>query len=51
MSYPEEWFDNEKKFDDENVKDNAENNRIINDSLAGGSLNNYLIINNWLNDN
>ena len=50
MNYPNEWIANEKEFDEENTKDNIESKRIIQDTLSGGSLNNFLIINNWLND-
>ena len=50
MRYPDEWIKNENKFDDENTKDNVEKNRIINDTLNGGSLNNILIMNNWIKD-
>ena len=50
MNYPNEWIVNEKEFDEENSKDNIESKRIIQDTLSGGSLNNFLIINNWLND-
>ena len=50
MRYQDEWIKNENKFDDENTKDNVEKNRIINDTLNGGSLNNILIMNNWIKD-
>ena len=50
MSYPEDWMINEKKFDEDNQKDNVSSNRIVPDTVTGGSLNNFLIINNWLDD-
>ena len=51
MKYPKEWKKNEKKFDEENLKDNSdEKTRIIHNTIIGGSLNNFLVINNWLNN-
>ena len=48
MKYPNEWHSNEEKFDDENTKNNIKIKRKINNSITGASLNNILIINNWL---
>ena len=50
MKYPDEWLINEKKFDEVNTKNNVETKRVIQDTITGFSLNNFLIINNWLND-
>ena len=50
MLMPDEWLDNEKKYDLENTKDGVENTGITHDTIKGISLNNFLIMNNWFND-
>ena len=50
MSMPNKWIDNEIEYDLENSKDGAENLGVSHDTKNGISLNNFLIINNWFND-
>ncbi len=50
MSMPNEWLYNEKKYDLENTKDGIENLGVSHDTKKGISLNNFLVINNWFND-
>ena len=39
---PNEWLDNEKKYDLENTKDGIENSGVSHDTIKGISLNNFL---------
>ena len=50
MSMPNEWLDNEKKYDLENTKDGLENLGVTHDTKKGISLNNFLVMNNWFNN-
>ena len=50
MSMPNKWIDNEIEYDLENSKDGTENLGVSHDTRKGISLNNFLIINNWFND-
>ncbi len=50
MLMPNKWLDNEKKYDLENTKDGVENSGVAHDTMKGISLNNFLVINNWFND-
>tara|TARA_Y100001970_G_scaffold445_1_gene528 strand:+ start:9115 stop:10248 length:1134 start_codon:yes stop_codon:yes gene_type:complete len=50
MVFPDKWLENEKKFDEENTKSGFEKKQSVNDSIKGNSLHNFLIINNWIND-
>ena len=50
MMHPEKWLINEKKFDEDNTKNDEEKVMSMPDTIVGGSLNNFLIINNWLNN-
>ena len=50
MSFPSEWLDNEKKYDLENSIDGVENKSVAHDTKKGISLNNFLVMNNWIND-
>ena len=50
MSMPNEWLDNEKKYDLENTKDGIENLGVSHETKKGISLNNFLVMNNWFND-
>ena len=50
MSFPEKWTDNEKEYDLENTKDGFEKKISVHDTIKGNSLHNFLIINNWFND-
>ena len=50
MSMPNEWLDNEKKYDLENTKDGEENLGVTHDTKKGISLNNFLVMNNWFNN-
>ena len=50
MLMPNEWLDNEKKYDLENTKDGVENSGVCHDTINGFSLNNFLVMNNWFNN-
>ena len=50
MPMPKEWIDNEKKYDLENTKDGVENSGVCHDTINGFSLNNFLVMNNWFDD-
>ena len=50
MLMPSEWLDNEKKYDLENTKDGFENSGVCHDTIKGISLNNFLVMNNWFNN-
>ena len=50
MLMPSKWLDNEKKYDLENTKDGAENSGVAHETIKGISLNNFLVINNWFNN-
>ena len=50
MLMPSEWLDNEKKYDLENTKDGFENSGVSHDTIKGISLNNFLVMNNWFNN-
>ena len=50
MHMPNEWLDNEKKYDLENTKDGIENSGVSHDTIKGISLNNFLVMNNWFNN-
>ena len=50
MSFPEKWTDNEKEYDLENTKDGFEKKISVHNTIKGNSLHNFLIINNWFND-
>ncbi len=50
MPMPSEWLDNEKEYDLENTKDGVENSGVCHDTRKGISLNNFLVMNNWFND-
>ena len=50
MSFPEKWTDNEKEYDLENTKDGFEKKISVHDTIKRNSLHNFLIINNWFND-
>ena len=50
MSMPNKWIDNEIEYELENSKDGTENLGVSHDTKNGISLNNFLIINNWFND-
>ena len=47
---PNEWLDNEKKYDLENTKDGVENSGVSRDTIKGISLNNFLVLNNWFSN-
>ena len=50
MYFPEKWINNEKKFDEENTKDGLEKKIEVHNTIKGNSLHNFLIINNWFED-
>ncbi len=50
MLFPEKWINNEKKFDEENTKDGLEKKIEVHNTIKGNSLHNFLIINNWFED-
>ena len=50
MPMPNEWLDNEKKYDLENTKDGDEKLGVCHDTKKGTSLNNFLVMNNWFID-
>ena len=50
MTMPNEWLDNEKEYDLENTKDGIENLGVSHDTKKGFSLNNFLVMNNWFNN-
>ena len=50
MYFPEKWINNERKFDEENTKDGLEKKIDIHNTIKGNSLHNFLIINNWIED-
>ena len=50
MYFPEKWINNEKKFDEENTKDGLEKKIDVHNTIKGNSLHNFLIINNWIED-
>ncbi len=50
MSFPEKWANNEKEYDLENNKDGIKNQIFVHDTKKGISLHEFLIINNWFND-
>tara|TARA_Y100000816_G_scaffold151199_1_gene107665 strand:+ start:697 stop:1830 length:1134 start_codon:yes stop_codon:yes gene_type:complete len=50
MPYPDEWLQNEKEYDLENTKNGIESIGFAHDTKKGISLNNFLIMNNWFND-
>ena len=50
MNYPNEWYLFEKKYDEQNTNEVIKKNNVVNDSVPGESLNNFLIMNNWLNN-
>ena len=50
MNFPEKWSNNEKIFDQENTKDGLEKKIKVHNTIKGNSLHNFLIINNWVED-
>ncbi len=50
MNFPEKWLNNEKIFDQENTKDGLEKKIKVHNTIKGNSLHNFLIINNWVED-
>ena len=50
MPFPDEWLQNETEYDSENTKNGIESIGFVHDTKKGISLNNFLIINNWFND-
>ena len=50
MSFPKKWLSNEKEFDLENTQDGVEKKKIVHDTKKGNSLHNFLVINNWFQD-
>ena len=50
MKFPEKWQNFETKYDQENSKDGFEKKFKVIDTLKGNSLHNFLIMNNWIND-
>lgn len=50
MNFPEKWRNNEKEYDTENYKDGIQEQVFVHNTQKGISLHEFLVINNWFND-
>ena len=50
MNFPKKWRNNEKEYDKENYKDGIQEQIFVHNTQKGISLHEFLVINNWFND-